>query len=149
MQEKKTFKIIVMSVFKRRIFAPKPKNTQRFKGFIAKCQTRNKLHGKALTNASFSLIFITHREKSQKDFHRAFAPCSRDWNRQFQTQRIGTQTLTSPSGRGSLSFVCAYRFCRTSVCKQTNNGTHAFLHLKAFRKARKIVATARGGKKEQ
>ena len=116
--------------FKSRIFALKSQNTQKFKDFAAKCQTRDMLHRKALTNASFSLIFITHREKSQKDFHRAFAPYSRDWNRQFQTQRIGTQTLTSPSGRGSLSSVCAYRFCRTSVCKQTNNGTHAFFAFK-------------------
>ncbi len=37
------------------------------------------------------------------------------------------QTLTSQLGRGSLSFVCASWFCRTSVCKQAGNESHAFL----------------------
>lgn len=130
--------------FKSRIFALKSQNTQKFKDFAAKCQTRDMLHRKALTNASFSLIFITHREKSQKDFHRAFAPYSRDWNRQFQTQRIGTQTLTPLRGVGRCRLFVRIGFAEPQSASKRITEPTPFLHLKAFRKAQKIMATARG-----
>lgn len=101
-------------------------NTQKYRDFDTNHQTSDKFHGTVLTTISFSLIFITHSEKSQPDFQELLRLILETGIGKIHTQRISLQTLTSRSGRGSLSSVCAYRFCRTSVCKQAKNGTHAF-----------------------
>ncbi len=89
-------------------------------------QICDKFHDTVLTATAFSLIFITHREKSRLDFKELLHLILKTGIGKIHTQRISLQTLTSHSGRGSLSSVCAYRFCRTSVCKHAKNGTHAF-----------------------
>lgn len=104
----------------------RPMNTQKYRDFETNHQTSDKFHGTVLTTISFSLIFITHSEKSQPDFQELLRLILETGIGKIHTQRISMQTLTSRSGRGSLSSVCAYRFCRTSVCKQAKNGTHAF-----------------------
>lgn len=105
-------------------------NTQKYRDFETNRQTCDKFHDTVLTTTPVSLIFITHSEKSRLDFKELLHLILETGIGKIHAQRISMQTLTSHSGRGSLSSVCAYRFCRTSVCKHAKNGTHAFFILK-------------------
>ncbi len=101
-------------------------NTQKYGDFEMYRQIGDKFHGTVLTIAPVSLIFMTHSEKSRLELKELLHLILKTGIGKIHAQRISMQTLTSHSGRGSLSSVCAYRFCRTSVCKHAKNGTHAF-----------------------